>query len=87
MPIEQLDAELALEIADLSAQRRLRDVQEDRCLVQAFRFQDANEIAELSDVHSKSPNRHATRAGFGKAPHAKGTRKACRQTRSVLERE
>src|SRR3981081_2946936 len=71
MPIEQLDPELALEVANLSAQRRLRDVQKDRCLVQTFRFQDTNEIPELPYVHSTpqtatqhapaSERRHATR--------------------------
>src|SRR5712671_6771801 len=59
MPIEQLDAELALEVADLSAERRLRDVQKDRCLVQTFRFQDTNEIAELPYVHSIPQTLHA----------------------------
>jgi hypothetical protein len=47
MPVEQLDAELALEVVDLRAERRLRDVQKNRCLGQTFRFQDTNEIAEL----------------------------------------
>src|ERR1700716_467114 len=59
MPVEQLDAELALEVADLSAERRLRDVQKDRCLVQTFRFQDTNEIAELPYVHSNPQTLHA----------------------------
>jgi hypothetical protein len=49
--VQQLHAELALQIANLRAQRGLRDMQERGRLVETFCLHDTDEITKLPDVH------------------------------------
>jgi hypothetical protein len=49
---QQLDADLALQIADLAAQRGLRSVEQAFCRRgQTSRLDDGNEVAKMSELH------------------------------------
>jgi hypothetical protein len=49
--VEEADAELGLEVADLSRERRLADVDPKRGLRHARRFGDADEVPEMPQLH------------------------------------
>ena len=53
--VEQLDAQLVLELRDVMAQRGLRDAQVLRGPHEAAQLDDAGEIAQLSGIHGPSP--------------------------------
>ncbi|MNE84781.1 hypothetical protein D3C80_1817180 [compost metagenome] len=51
--LEQIDAQLLFQLADLPAQRRLGDVQAVGSLAQAAELSDMNQGFELNDVHGR----------------------------------
>src|SRR5690606_28683841 len=51
IPIEQRDAELVLEVADLLAQRRLGSAQPRGGTREAQLFRDRHEITEMPELH------------------------------------
>ncbi|MNJ73339.1 hypothetical protein D3C77_701240 [compost metagenome] len=54
MALEQVDAQLFLQLANLSAKCRLGNVQAVGCLAEAAEFGDMNQGLELNNVHSAS---------------------------------
>jgi hypothetical protein len=50
-PLEQRDAELTLEVADLPAERRLRDVQPPRGATDVLLLGDGDEVVDLREAH------------------------------------
>src|SRR6266540_1931573 len=50
-PMEETDAELALEVADLLTERRLRDVQALRGSTEMQLFGDRHEVPEVTKLH------------------------------------
>ena len=51
MAVQQLDAELVLELPDLEAERRLSDVDALGRLGEALGLDDLDEVAQLANVH------------------------------------
>jgi hypothetical protein len=55
--LEECRADLALEVADLAAQRRLRDVQPLRRAPEVQLLGDRDEIPEMTQLHETWPRR------------------------------
>ena len=62
MPFEQINAEFFFQQPNLSAERRLRDVQSIRCLAQATQLGNVYEGFELNDIHGQAVTQRGTQA-------------------------
>jgi len=55
-PVEEGDAELLLELADLLAYRRLSDVQTLRSLAEVQLLRDGDEVPQMPELHRRPPS-------------------------------
>jgi hypothetical protein len=76
VPLDQLHADVALEIAYLPRERRLRDVESSSGAHEAALLGDRDEVSEVAQLHNGSdaaanvpPCAHGQRAAAGRARH------------------
>ena len=54
--LEELNAEPVLELPDVEAERRLRDVQVNGCATEVQFTREGHEVAQMAQIHNESPN-------------------------------
>ena len=74
MAFEERRADLALQVADLPAQRRLRDVESPRRAAEVQLLGDRDEVAKVAELHAR--RRRWTRCG-------RARRRGCRASRAA----